>query len=740
MKLLRLIPIAGSALSLAPYRNLMNGAIKASPYVIESDVQVTSNMDPCAMISRAFEAATKNKTSRAPIILDLRPSVGTACLKSIPVATERNIALLGYLRPYVDYQSTLEILKNPPDEYLLPGVDVIGGMKAMKDKLKGNGYQTQFDVMMDLQSLFIAANDNHFGYTPGILSAFRQSRQGLSFVSVSSDGLKLPEVFAAQDIFTPVNGSWVPSPIDTVDGQDVYEFLENEALRTPQGHQDPDASLNTLFASIPREATGAPVGATLSVFEIPDNYTIVHKNGTSRMVMNSIVTLPTIDLCGIRSGQDFRQRFEVPPEKPPKTQKPDRARPPPPEPTVPGYPLPLVKHSNNNVASYTLNETEFRDTTVISFLSFVALNVDDPLSADFDLNSFIREFGDVVDRTAKTAKKEGRDKLVLDLSGNNGGSLDLVDFAYTVFFPGAPFDAFDRYRLNGGLELEGKVASYNESASILSGPEGLPFGPDNRTIESADAFFVSPPVKGQRLTSAFHRDPSARYLIKPDLFLRGYEPDRRRSNQKPSAPWKPENIVILTDGTCESACSIFTGLMVRNFGIRTIALGGRPLNKPMQAIGGVKGSQVLSNGENKAIVTEFVQRAKQNRNDRALLQDISGIPSTQGPPILPFLEDPANGGSVNSRNAYSGDDADGFPLHFKYEAANCRLFYTRDMVVDVAESWRQAAKIAFGNGTCVDGSTVDPAGLIASKAPAFDPSVRGRAQAIPRPTLKGTKD
>ncbi|KGQ08056.1 hypothetical protein BBAD15_g6654 [Beauveria bassiana D1-5] len=743
--------MVGSTLWTAPYRNLMSKAVRAPPTSNAFGIQNTNNNnnDPCAMISKAFEAM-RNETSEEPIVLDLRPSVGTACLKSVPVAKNRNIDLINYLQPYIEYQSTIEILKNPPEEYLLEGVDLMGGLQAMKQKLKRDEYETQFDVMTDLQSLFVATNDNHFGYTPGLLSAFRTVRDGLDLVSVSKDGRELPEVYAAQDIFTPGNVTYTASPIETIDGQDVYEFLENEALRVPQGLQDPDAKMNSLFGSAPQNAAQAGADAVLSVFDVPDNYTIVHKNGTERVVDNSIITLPTTDLCGIRNGQDFRERFEVPPNRgppppppPPEQENPDDPKnkepppppPPPPTPALPGYPLPLAKHSNDMVASYTLNDTALRDTTVISFLSFVPLNVPDPTSPDFDLNSFVREFGDVVDRTASAAQSQGRDKLIIDMSANGGGSLDLADFAYTTFFPGAPFDDFDRYRLNGGLELTGKALSFNESVELLVGSEGLPLAPDNSTVEEPDAFFETRPVKGQKMTAPFHRDPTARYFDNPDVFLRGYEPGENRTARQP--PWEPENMVILTDGTCASACTIFTGLMVRNFGIRTIALGGRPLNKPMQAIGGVKGSQVLQNAENKDLITGLVKGAQRDRTGRRIIKDVQRtIPDIGDPPILPFLEDPANGGSVNVRNAYSGDDPNGFPLHFKYEAANCRLFYTREMVLDVAESWRQAANIAFRNGTCVSGSTAIPDGRMSSQAPPFDPSVRGQAKGIPRPTLQ----
>lgn len=131
----------------------MNEAVKAPPAVFTLDTQVNSDENPCAIISKAFEAVPKNSTSVQPIILDVRPSVGTACRKSLPLIREQNLALLDYLQPYMEYQSTIELLKNPPPEYLLPGVDIVGGMQAIRQKLKDNGYQSQFDVMTDLQNI-----------------------------------------------------------------------------------------------------------------------------------------------------------------------------------------------------------------------------------------------------------------------------------------------------------------------------------------------------------------------------------------------------------------------------------------------------------------------------------------------------------------------------------------------------------------------------------------------------------
>ncbi|KJK76580.1 hypothetical protein H634G_08168 [Metarhizium anisopliae BRIP 53293] len=688
--------VAGTAHAAFLQRWSMQKVTNTPSSVVTADSRQASQ-DPCAMISKTFEAAARNKTSDGPIILDLRPSVGTACRKSLPVRQKANLELLDYLQPYVEFQSTIELLKDPPPEYLLPGVDIMGAMQAMRQKLENNSYESQLDMMTDLHNIFVAANDNHFGYLPGLFSAFRYARPDLNFRSISTDGFDMPQIFDAQDLLALEDKTYTTSPVATIDGQEVYGFLEKEAMGVPQGHQDPDAKLNLLFDSIPLRAAGGGSAARLYTLEIPDSYTIVHKNGTLRTVTNSIVTLPDINLKGIRSGQEFQKRFEIPPWN--KTTPPPA--PPSNESALVDYPTPLVKHSDEFVASYALNDTEMRDTMVISFLSFVSLVEEDITANGTSLSSFVRQFGDVIDQTAKAAKEQGRDKLIIDMSANSGGSLDLTDFAYTTFFPGARFDSFDRYRVNSGLNFLARAASPEDVLGFFFAPEGLPIDAANRTIDSPDALFAPRPIQGQNMTAEFRRNASARYFIEPDVFLRGYEPTRTTERREP--PWKPENMVILTDGLCASACTIFTGLLVRNFGIRTIALGGRPLNKPIQAIGGVKGTQVLSNAE--------IQKHYRRR-------------------------EPGSGGSVNLRNGYSQDDVDGFPLHFKYQAANCRLFYTSKMLTDVAETWRRAALVAFRNGTCVPGSTVNSDGTMGATAPGFDPDVRGRAPGVPRPILE----
>ncbi|KAK2052099.1 hypothetical protein LY76DRAFT_527352, partial [Colletotrichum caudatum] len=158
--------------------------------------------------------------------------------------------------------------------------------------------------------------------------------------------------------------------------------------------------------------------------------------------------------------------------------------------------------------------------------------------------------------------------------------------------------------------------------------------------------------------------------------------------------FEPQNIVVVTDGACASTCTISTSLLVEEYGVRTIALGGRPHEGAMQAVGGVKGAQVL-------IFANHLRGA------------FDVLPDIGEPPLLPSLA--ASGGSFNYRNAYARDNVDGFPEQFVYKAANCRLFYTSEMVTDPVAIWTRSADIAWKKAKCVNGSTSNSDGTISDE-------------------------
>jgi hypothetical protein len=71
---------------------------------------------------------------------------------------------------------------------------------------------------------------------------------------------------------------------------------------------------------------------------------------------------------------------------------------------------------------------------------------------------------------------------------------------------------------------------------------------------------------------------------------------------------------------------------------------------------------------------------------------------------------------VNTRNNIRRNDTSLTPLHFVYEAADCRLFYTAASLSDQSVVWSAAYDAMWGSAACVDGSRDHPSAKIVNGA------------------------
>jgi len=85
--------------------------------------------------------------------------------------------------------------------------------------------------------------------------------------------------------------------------------------------------------------------------------------------------------------------------------------------------------------------------------------------------------------------------------------------------------------------------------------------------------------------------------------------------------------------------------------------------------------------------------------------EISPVPIQRAPP--------GGGPGLNLRNNIRFGDTTDTPLQFVYEAADCRLFWTKDMLTDITAIWRKRAQVAWGaaKSLCVQGSTGHPSSV-----------------------------
>lgn len=147
---LGVLALAGLAAAALEPRQIMHEA-RDQPSFVHSRDYTNSDAEPCNILSQVYEDSKPQKGKA--VFVAVPPSVGIACLKSVPLDKERDLALLDYLEPLVGFQSTLEVLADPPEGYLFPGVNVLGGLDVIRDNLNKDKYKNQYEVMTDLRSL-----------------------------------------------------------------------------------------------------------------------------------------------------------------------------------------------------------------------------------------------------------------------------------------------------------------------------------------------------------------------------------------------------------------------------------------------------------------------------------------------------------------------------------------------------------------------------------------------------------
>ena len=191
---------------------------------------------------------------------------------------------------------------------------------------------------------------------------------------------------------------------------------------------------------------------------------------------------------------------------------------------------------------------------------------------------------------------------------------------------------------------------------------------------------------------------------------------------KSDAPFAPENIIMLTDGMCASTCALFSGLMKRQAGVRSLTIGGRPRSGPMQALGATKGAQFVpygliynwtANVANASLIHDALPAIPAGFRAKVAGTALGDVVDTMYSLLRYLPRRSVKSAGVNFSNQLRHDDADAaaIPLQFVYEAADCRLFWTKPMLQNATAVWEAVANAAFDGGECVPGSTGHPSSV-----------------------------
>ncbi|PSN65502.1 hypothetical protein BS50DRAFT_496323 [Corynespora cassiicola Philippines] len=683
--------------------------------------------EPCAVVSSAIAAAPTGARKVIPAEL------GMKCLESVPLDREGNVKLIDDLKLYVQWQSNIAYLKNPPADYTEDPVDMIGEMESMQKQLASGGFANEYEFQSQLMTLFSRAYDNHLAWQPDIMAGVMQFQRppGTELVSVSADGMSLPEIYAYRDLELAKNdSSFQPSPVRTINGQGVDEYLETVAVQAD--FHDADTRWNALFPSQALIASGTTyLGSFRTGKYVGPNTTMSFANGTTMSKTNLAVVFG--NFTGVDSGETFFQKFCTgpPPQQPeqqqPSTPPPNSTEPPPPEPepSMVGYPKPVLLNPNLSLGGFHLEGSGYEDVAVLSIPSY-----ESP-----DVQGFQNVMRDFI-RMSKQAKKT---KLIFDLRGNGGGNAILGYDSFKQVYPQAdqvPFGG-TRYRANEVLNVAGQMTESflaektyvqsNETAfkeafmgtsmnDIFQFTVGFNFklslDAQNQDFRNWAQLFGPEKANGDSFTTTtrynFSDELSYTY---PGFSVIGFLNNTNETSTP--QPFRAEDMVMLHDGMCSSTCAIVSELLKNQGAVRTIAVGGRPKYAPMQGVGGTKGAQVWSwdDIQVRSQVVYFLgspeQQAQWNQSEVGRTafaeQMFRRTVYSQGRPA----------GGVNLRDNLRRNDASKTPLEFIYEAADCKMFYTAPMVNDVTQVWKGVADRMFRNGTnmCVMGSTGDPSSI-----------------------------
>ena len=603
-------------------------------------------------------------------------------------------------------------------------------MEDLSSKLDDGSYDNEYDFQLELFELINSANDQHFSYAPDITQVFGFQR-GLNLFSLSMDGTSVPEIYTQLDVralaSANLTNNYTASPVTSINGEPVEDFLRAFADRNAQA-QDPDAKYNLMLYNLPR-AKAAGVFAS-SAFYQGDETVYEFKNGSTRRDPNLAVT--SSDFSGVVDGQSFFDKFCVgnPPSlltasgnftsNPVTSASVSAPAPPPPTTTVVSFTAVPQQTYLPAPASYPEPWVISNDYTVACYFPADQAEVAVLAIPDFGPETNLAElqFTNTVRACLATAQQQEKTRLIVDLRGNGGGTVGLGFDVFKQLFPsvtpygGTNFRAFDLFNDIGQIvtDFYSDVGFFdrpplNGSAvysSIFNANDGLDARLDD--YDSWQEFYGPVTAYDAEFTNLLRYNLSDLYDVPSSTEISGYG---NLTTITPAQVFEAQDIVLVQDGICASTCAVFSEFMKSQAQVQQIVFGGRAQTGPMQGVGGVKGANVFGATYLSGLVNEgfsLASPARQAELSERYAVDIETFPYA----AQRVGRDPENGelaAQVNIRNNIREGDDSLTPLQFVYEAADCRLFYTPEMILDQSLVWKAAYEARWGDGQCVEGST-----------------------------------
>ncbi|PLN85663.1 peptidase S41 family protein [Aspergillus taichungensis] len=648
--------------------------------------------DACQKIGEAFKKGTNAEDDYTIV----EGKLARDCLFSMPFDVKRAVAFIEDLKKYYQWHSTLDYVKNPPLGAPMgpPGpFDLMGKLDEISARASNGGFHSQYEFDYEVAESTWSVNNLAIGASFCSTSLFFFDLQ-MPLVSISTDGVALPQIYTAADAALVGKANNSISPVIAINGRPAVEEIKK--LATLSGFPDADAGYNSMFQRMgPRDVDASvPVSGMFSepgvVWPGEAVQKIQFANGT--VVEQPVMALVNTYDFPWKNGDGMFKEFCIPAAKPEPsaTKSPVDTATPAPASSI--YPNAEVRHSMNAMSGYYVKEKDLQDVAVLVI----------PVFDNSGNQSFYKEFTDLATKFITKAREDGKKKLIIDLSSNTNGAISHAYDLFKLFFPERPVYNAIRFRAHEASRLVMKVLAHmppneaktKEMSMMLEG-----FVSPNQTYHPKAWEEVYGPEK------QFNADMSA--LMAHDNVtqtsekwaVRGYG----RPLNPPVAPFAAEDIILLTDGACSSVCSIFVELMRTHGGVRSIVFGGRPQYGPMEVIGGTK--TFLAHPQDQFdIISKTAKKLVKDASEKGK-PILTPEETTRLDQVLPAENSPLQVSQiVVSLMSNYRQGRDHLPLDAISDKAECRRFFTYENIVSPKSTWVDAARAMWGKGKCAGGS------------------------------------
>ncbi|CAG8461650.1 1000_t:CDS:2 [Acaulospora morrowiae] len=579
-----------------------------------------------------------------------------ACFETFPydfeIANETINTLKGLFGGFYSFLNQAK--EEPKPGFTFKPIDLLDEF----DKLLKKKYEKEFDFWHDVASIIFSLRDAHVGIINLCYDAFIFD-QRLSLYSAVIDGKQIIKVF--NDIEDPTNVDCQVTEIDGDPALDVIVEFARDKIRTSR---DLGVRFNNALASLTLE------GGVIKLDSLSRQFSL----------RSRLPPTPTISYaleCPGNVKKNFTRQWFVSDPRSVRKNFTDSA----------SYRKALCTRPSDNKKGSTISSVSYEDKIFELELSEGNLTVDAHIARFYTL----QDFGVVVISTEDISSynislindtliklndgfqdfaRKGIKKVVLDLTNNKGGELIVSEYILVLLFPDITPSFPADQRLTDLNELAISTASDNSSTAVNSKfSMRLRLLAENKKVfTSVQKFFGS----NCFTRGGVHGRYSTKYFYDIESIARRNKARVQQGTDPVPLNWTRDNLIILTNGACGSACATITQILVEKKEIKTVAVGGL-LSQPQLSYSSFPGGVIFTSDQ----LLHELNQIGLNRSTNSLIPD--NFPQL----ILTSM----------SIDEFYSSTLDNVVLEFFPRPSDYRLYYDEQSMRDPSKLWIQAANL-----------------------------------------------